>query len=316
MKWLSWFKARVPQGSKGISKNKVMAYVDGLEIYGPYSESGSGEYLLIRRDSDLASGRCGFRTAGGGTFYLFKDERLICSAECERPTHGAVSNAGLFVIGDSLFGENANSKMFIFEPSGGKRLDYDFSAKIVNLQISPKGRYVVVQLAESRSGAEDAGKLFVFDGEKGSLLSSFRPVPGWARSYEFCEAEKLVFLNYENGRKYRYTVDGVFMDEARYAREHLEDASPIKLVYIVRDRIQGASKEALPELLGLLNRALSGEALEHRSSLALAYKLKGNILDAMDDPEKAIAAYQKALEADPKIGVKRRLVQLIEASVR
>jgi tetratricopeptide (TPR) repeat protein len=55
--------------------------------------------------------------------------------------------------------------------------------------------------------------------------------------------------------------------------------------------------------------------LEYPKYVGKLYRTKGEILELVGDNERAIAAYQKALEANPQVGCKKQLERLSKAPV-
>jgi hypothetical protein len=282
--------------------------IRSLDMIGPYAESPNGQYLLVLQDSDRKSGVGGYRHSGNGKFALVNDDKVLFQGECERPTEGEVANNGIFIICDTLFGDQLASKLYVYAPNGEKRFSYSFSANTNSIGISDNGQLVAVQLCNSKS--DDSSKLFIFDIDRAQKICSFIPQTGWANSYKFIEPDGVVYLCYQNNRRYRYSIDGNFLDSDRYEKERVEDASSTDLVFIVKKKIKETSQESLPSLLALLDLAFKGNLSEYPDYSALAYRLKGEIHDALNNYSEAIAAYRQAIEIDPKIGVKSRLKKL------
>lgn len=312
MKWLFGFRKKSSPTVEDIRKvGSHMVRIQSLDMFGPYSESEDGQYLLIRQDSDRERGIGGYRDSGNGRFALVKKGQVIYVGECERPTEGEVSNTGTFAITDTLFGDKLGSKLYVYSGDGALCLSHVFTANTLNIGISIEGTHVVVQLCNSDS--KDSGKLYLFDVSQSKIISAFVPETGWADKYEFSLPERIVYLCYKNNRRYAYSFDGTFLDNQRYDRERVEDASPTDLVLIVREKLSGATQEQLPSLLSMINKAFEGNLSVCHDYRALAYRLKGEIQESLDNVEQAISAYQEALNIDPKIGVKQRLKKLEKA---
>ena len=313
MKWLFDSKKKTPSETKDIQKiGSRMVRIKSLDMFGPFSESDDGQYLLVRQDTDRERGIGGYRESGNGRFALIDSGQSAFVGECERPTEGEVANTGTFAIIDSLFGDKLGSKLYVYSLDGELQLLHSFSANTFNVGISADGAYVVVQLAFSDT--DDSGKLYLFDANHSKIISAFAPETGWADKYVFSVPEKIVSLSYKNNRQYRYLFDGTFLDRQLYDRERVEDASPTELVRIVRERLSDSTNETLPILLLMINRAFEGNLSQHRDYQALACRLKGEIQEALGDVKQAILAYQEALSIDPKIGVKQKLKKLLKAN--
>ncbi len=285
-----------------------MIRVQSLNMFGVYSESADRQYLLIRQDSDRESGVGGCRDSGNGRFALARQGKILYVGECERPTEGAVSNSGTFAIIDTLFGDKLGSKLYVYSEDGKLLFSKRFTANTLNMGISTEGSHVVVQLCGSNT--KDSGKLLVFEISTSETISAFAPETRWAQRYEFSVSDQIVYLCYDNNRRYAYSFQGVFLDGLKYARDQIEDASPADLVLIVREKLKDAPQEKLPELLSMINKAFEGDLSQYDEYLALAYRLKGEINELLGNLEDAVFSYKKALEIDPKIGVKQRLNKL------
>ncbi|WP_157817637.1 tetratricopeptide repeat protein [Candidatus Thiodictyon syntrophicum] len=309
MKWpFSFGKQSSPKAGDIQKVGSRMIRIASLDMLGPYSESEDAQYLLIRQDSDQKHGIGGYRTSGNGRFALVSKGKVVYLGECQRPTEGCVANTGIFAITDTLFGDKRASKLYVFSSSGALRLSHAFKANTLNIGISAEGTHVAAQLCNSDT--EDSGKLFLFDVAQSKVISSFTPETGWADKYEFAVAEKMVSLCYKNKRRYRYSFDGIFLDENRYDRERVEDASPTDLVLIVREKLTNTSNEQLPVLLSMINKALEAGLSDYPDYRALAYRFRGEIQELLGAVEHAISAYQEALKVDPKVGVKQKLKKL------
>ncbi len=314
MKWLKKLlfflsQKKTQEQTQNIRKiGRHMIGIQSLNMFGPFTESPNGQYLLVLQDSDRENGIGGCRHSGNGKFALVNEGQVLFQGECERPTEGSVADNGIFIVCDTLFGDKLASKLYVYRPNGEKCFSYSFSANTLNTGISDNGQLVAVQLCNSKS--DESSKLFLFDINKARKICCFIPHTGWANKYKFLESEGIIHLCYKNDRRYRYSINGEFLDSDKYEKERIEDASSTDLVMIVKEKIKITSHEFLPSLLLLLDKALKGNLSEYHDYRALAYRLRGEIHDALNNYNEAITAYRKAIEIDPKIGVKRRLQKL------
>lgn len=312
MKWLFGSEKKETPEKNDVSKvGNRMLRISSLDMFGPYSESKNGCYLLIRQDSDHERGRGGYRESGNGRFALVKNGIVVLTGECERPTEGEVSNIGTFAITDTLFGDKLGSKLYVYSADGAQLIAHTFSANTLNIGISSEGTHVVVQLCNSDTN--DSGKLFLFEVSQSKAITTFIPETGWANEYDFSVPDGILYLCYRGNRKYRYQFDGTFIDRERFERERIEDASPIELVAIVYEKMDSATNEQLPSLLSLIDRAFEGNLSEYHDYRALAFRLKGEINESLGNNEQAILAYREAININPKIGVKQKLKKLDKA---
>lgn len=314
MKWLFGSEKKEAPAKDDISKvGDRMLRISSLDMFGPYSESKNGRYLLIRQDSDRERGRGGYRESGNGRFALVENGSVVFAGECERPTEGEVSNTGTFAITDTLFGDKLGSKLYVYSADGVQLIAHTFSANTLNIGISSEATHVVAQLCNSDTN--DSGKLFLFEVSQSKVITTFIPETGWANEYEFSVPDGILYLCYRENRKYRYQLDGTFIDRERFERERIEDASPIELVSIVYEKMDSATNEQLPSLLSLIDRAFEGNLSEYHDYRALAFRLKGELNESLGNNEQAILAYREAININPKIGVKQKLKKLDKANM-
>ena len=72
---------------------------------------------------------------------------------------------------------------------------------------------------------------------------------------------------------------------------------------------EDADEQALETCLGEVDEVLSFKGLGG-SAAASAHRLRGELLESLNRLADALDAYERALELDPKVGVKVRLKQL------
>ena len=281
---------------------------ESLSMSGPFSESEDGRYLLVREDRDRERKIGGSRDSGNGRFAVTYDERVVFVRDCERPRGGVIANTGTSAITDTLFADRVGSKLYVYSADGELQLSRSFEVNTYSIGISSEGDYVAAQL--------HSGELYLFDIVQRKAISAFSPKTGWAHSYRFSAKEQIVHLCYiKNNRQYRYSFDGTLLDADRYDRERIEDASSTELVSIVRESVDAAAKEDLPALLSMIDTALEGDLSEYSDYQARALRLRGEILESLEETEQAMSAYREALRIDPKIGVRRKLATLEKRSM-
>lgn len=141
MKWLFSLKKKSPPAEDDVKKiGSRMVRLKSVNMFGPYSESESGEYLVVWQDYDSNQGLGGYRHSGNGSFALVRSGKVLLTRECERPRDGKVVNSGVFAILDTLFGDKLGSKLYVYDASGDLLLGYTFSANSYNNSISNDGR--------------------------------------------------------------------------------------------------------------------------------------------------------------------------------
>lgn len=314
------FKSKNSAVAKNNSVQKVgsrMVRIPSLDFFGSYAESPNGHFLIAWSDSDSSRGVGGYRDKGHGSYVLVNDGIAVCSGELERPNDGKVTDDGVFVLADWMFGDSLKSIIYAFSPNGAEIMHHRFSANMFNTGLSPTGHYAVAQLANSDSN--DGGCLAFLDLVERKLLWKQLPVPGLADSYCFNDGTKRLGLAYRDRGIYEYTYDGIFVDSDRWGKDRIKYASGFELVWIAQDRLKQYSNtritpEDADDILKILNLALTKDLDKYPNEQANAYRAIGEIYDALGNLSLAIDKYEAAIRLNPKVGVKRRLDKLKEQS--
>lgn len=184
---------------------------------------------------------------------------------------------------------------------------------MLNTGLSESGQFAVAQLANSDS--DDGGCLAFFDLFHRELLWKQVPVSGWADSYRFNDEARRLGLVYRDKGIYEYTYDGVFADSERWDEDRIKYASGFELVPIAHEKLKqlsdaGLKQEDADDLLQMLKRALKTNLNKFPNEQAKAYRVIGEVYEALGDVHVAIEKYEKAIELNPKVGVKRQLEKL------
>ena len=283
-----------------------------MRMLGVLSPNRSYALGMLDRDTENNSGRGGFRHRGLGLFALCGRTVLACD-NAERPMDGAVSNNGIFVVVDSKFGSNLESRMLAFDTDGKLLLAHDFSANCVNVAISNDGRNAVFQCANS--WAMDSGKLFMFDLLRREVMWSVTPEIGWGRSYSFEDGGAVIRSHIDGDRSYRFRVsDGEFLDHAKKERDWMKLANSISLVESAMEDIKkspdNVDMKQAASIIAKISRAKARDDGAYPGITARIYRAYGEVYERLGDMDLAISNFEKALDIDPKAGVKIRLKKM------
>ena len=290
--------------------------IDSIGYFGQYVKSPNGRYTFSWVESPIMEGPDGRSRKPQGTYLLMDGKGVVLKGRMPRPNDGVVSDVGVFAINDWTFGDGLAGVFNVMSPRGEALLKKRFRANLNNCGISSDGRFAVCQTCNSDHDAH-SGMLFFFDVASGQLLWKKEPETGWASSYEFDVANRLLFLCYEGIGKYRYTFEGQCLDEERWRIEsrakRLQNPSGYDLVYIAEEKLGEietgkASADQYAAVESMLKRSVGMDISENIK--AQAHRRLGEVAEKLDRPSDAIREYERALELNPKVGCKRRLAQL------
>ncbi len=142
-------------------------------------------------------------------------------------------------------------------------------------------------------------------------MFSIKPFTGWADSYGFIESDKNLIVIHNDLGSFQYDSEGNFLDAEKYIFSKL-NSSEISLVLSGAEEILSYSgleneQRANHALNAILRISSSNKWDEYRSYEATFFKIKGLAYEALGKNEEAIFSFEKALEINPKIGVKRKI---------
>jgi len=129
----------------------------------------------------------------------------------------------------------------------------------------------------------------------------------------------LVTLISDDGGRWRYGVDGRFLDDDALQSHLLATANGFALHRLARERLSAAGErldqQSASDLMRLLNQALNRGLDRYPREQAAVHRTLGQVQERLGEMGRALASYQAALRLDPKIGLKRRVVQMEGAGV-
>lgn len=286
-------------------------HIRSRDFFGQVSRSPNGRYALGWRDADPDGGRGGARDAGLGDYLLLEGERILVEGRMARPNDGKIADDGTFILNDWTF-DSLAGVFRAFRPDGTPILARRFQANLLNNSLSADGTLAACQTCNSPH-EPDSSRLVLFNLRAGVETACVTPPSGWARDYAF-EPAGQVLLGYDDDQVFAYGLDGAFLDEARWTDHRLARGDLYLVDRILRDAGGPPSRDLAHRCLAAVDLGLAGEeATAYPRTRAFGLKLRGICLEALDRAAEAVAAYEQAMAADPKTGVKRRAEQLRKA---
>lgn len=272
-----------------------------IDFYGAYSSSPNGKYRIAWRDG---------QEAGNGRYVLIRGEEIVCNGDLERPQDGKVADNGVFILNDWRAKGPMTGKFMAFRPDGTKLIGQSYEANLYNNGLSADGQFAACQTCNSND-EKDSAVLTVFDLTAGKEIHRFRAESGWPNTYRFSPEDETVTLGYSNGKgEFTYKFDGTFIDRDAWISRGLERGDLI-LIRRAFDETGGKPDPmVVAQLLDAADRGLADAHWQEDGWQATGLRLRGEILEAMGQIDRAIESYEKALKLNPKIGIKRRVGQL------
>jgi hypothetical protein len=224
-----------------------------------------------------------------------------------------VADNGAFVLEDWHFSSDLIGTLCAFDARGQSLLRRTFSANLLTNAISHNGSFVVCHTAASPS--EDGSSLFLFELATGKQMFAVPPSAGWAMDYTIDEQRVEVIAHIKKLGDFRYGSSGEFLESAALEDACLKkgDYSTVILTAEAIVKRGDATLSRLKEVLFAIQRARREGANDDRGWKAAALKVEGLVREASGESDQALVLYQQALDINPKIGLKRKVVALQKA---
>lgn len=268
------------------NENGVL-YIPETGEAGEAIKSKNGKYILSWLDG--VTGDYGFhlgdRKNGNGKVIVLTDEMIrIPFNFLERPNYGKISNTGIFSIVDITFTHQYNT-VFIINPFDKKVIyKLEIKANVLNQWLSDDGNYCAIQACNSYT--EDKFKFYLIDLRNNKIILNKEllevKLHGFPDDLVFNLPDKFS-LSYRYGRFEFFLRNGELIDKDYFHEMEIKWC---------KERINSKYNFSNYQKAKLCRQI--GEACENQ--------LKIN---------EAISYYKRALEFDPKIGVRNKLKLLM-----
>ncbi len=279
-------------------------------FFGVYSISPNKKYLL------------GWGTIGDKNGYvLLENNEFVLKKFDKNIGVGGdffVSNNGNFIFFVANDLDKLKGTFYAMNKSGEVLIKKKYNALIDNIGLSPEGNFAVCSTNNSNS-RKDSCTFSFFDLCDKTLL--WQMDGGGSDFYEINEAEKKIYLKYRRlTGKYAYDFSGSFLDEEKLAKDSLEHTlNNTDGCYFVDKAKEEFSKlkskvtiENAKNITELLDTAFKRGFHDSPYYTGWAYRIKGEIDEALNDEIEAIKNFEIAFNLYPKIGIKKRLKELKE----
>jgi len=314
-------KASAPdQPSRARQARNATVRDDWLEVtqpnfYGQAHRSPNRHWVVGCNDSD-GTGHGGHRESGNGRVMLVdhQSDKVIHELTCfARPTDAAVSDAGNYIVHDCGLGSSLQGDVVAIGLDGRERYRRRYCANVFNIGLSKCGRYAAVQTANAPSG--DGNLLEVLDLDRSCTVFSVHPETGWADRYLFDVGVdgqfKALSVLFNQLGKFRYSDKGEFRDKKSFQGARLNKGDYSTKVMAARDLIKDEpTPDSAKKALSTADAALVEGGKDNAEWGSIAHRVRGESYELLGQMPEALAAYEKALSLNPKVGVQKRATAL------
>lgn len=282
--------------------------IEALDFVGGRAESRDRCWVVGLEEPDLNP-----EGSGRGRIVIVDrksgDLLTACITTVGRPFNAAVSNTGTVVVNDAA----AVTAAVVFDSHGTELLRRPCYSNINDVGISACGRFVVINTFGANSHP-DGNLLEVHDVAHGAVLFSVHPSTEPTRTYDFDVLDgrlERLWVDLGSLGRFAYSATGEFCDPRGYLMARLERGEFSSRIFAVDELLEiDPSPQAAERALKALEAALQSGAQERDDYAAHAHRSQGEALERLGRLHEALAAYDRALVRNPKVGAKRKAASL------
>ncbi len=223
-------------------------------------------------------------------------------------TNADIAENGTVIVSGSYNKESKSDTLLICNNLGEKIFSKKISSKIYNLAISESGNLCVVQNCNSITSESDSGKLFTIDIINQKIISKFTSALGWADNYKFYEEEKKIQFIYSDNT-IEYSLQGECLEPNKIP---IPKKSNYEIFYSLEREFQKISdKTSINKIKELYNEYYGISNSDFTPNVAsLTFRHLGELALMLDDKNNALTFLEKAISINPKIGIKKKILEL------
>ncbi len=238
-----------------------------------------------------------------GHFAVLNGENLLFKKRLERPNNCYVSDNGISICCDWLNIDNLEGKFIVFDQRGKQIFSKKITANLGSSGISDDGKIAIFETYNS--GTEDSNQIFIVNIEQGKIFSKFDRPSSFIETQ--IDTEKGLIKLIDN-RKFIFEVDysGNQTNREEYDAQILNKGSIYDKLWFYSEK-PDEKKLQDNNYLDILYKATKDEDSKYSFGLDRIYRKIGEYYEANNDIEKTIEYWKKAIEINPKVGVKRKL---------
>jgi len=281
--------------------------IPSIDFFGQYTKSNSGEWAICWQDDSIENDQ---NIDGRYVLYNRRDNTIAMQGRLERPNNGHVANNGDFSLEDWHygFGNELSGTLYVFSSKGKILIQKRYHANIGNSAISESGRYAICQTSQNPD-SEDGNRLTVFDTEKNTQLFSIHPpAMEWADNFAFREDIQQFGIVMNKIGTFYFDREGNFLDTEGYRFAMLKSDNFYTILSAAGEMLKSTdfNKKTAEAVIDAVTRARANGKNKSDYQNALALKIQGQAYEFLGNLENTLEAFEKAIELNPKIGLKRK----------
>lgn len=241
-----------------------------------------------------------------GEVALIKDKTLLFRKEIQRPNDCHVSNNGIVICCDWQNSDALTGTFLIFDTTGEQIFSKKTSANLNACAISGNSKVALFETLNSNT--EDSDSIFIVDIEQKIIIQKLERPSSFNKAIIDTD-NKLIKLIDHRGFIFEINFKGKQTNKDDYENQIVTKGSVHDRLSLYSD-IPDEVKLKEEKYLELLTKALTDSNAPYSFGKDKIYRMIGEYYNANGDTEKTIENWDKAMQVNPKIGVKRKLETL------
>lgn len=296
------FKKRAKDGTLFNDKNNHEITIEDIAgFYGSNEYSSNKNYCVTYCDGHYENEKW-----KNGSLALIKDMILLFKKEIQRPNDGYVSNDGFVICCDWQNSNELTGTFLIFDTGGEQIFAKKTSANLGTCAISDNSKFALFET--HNSDTEDSNSIFIIDIEQKKIIHKFQR-PALFNSVFIDTEKKLIKLKDHRGFIFEINFSGQQTNSDAYEKQIMNKGSVLDCLSLYFEKPDEV-KFKDEKYLELLTKALTDSDASYSFGKDKIYRMIGEYYDANGDTKLTIENWNKAMQINPKIGVKRKLENL------
>ncbi len=293
---------RIQEGNFNQDEYEETEFIDDITgFYGTEEYSSNKKFAVVFADGHYENDKW-----KKGQFAVLKDKKLLFKKKIERPNDCQISDNGVSICCDWLNSDDLEGRFIAFNTTGKEIFSRKTSANLGSCGISNDGKIAVFETYNSDT--VDSDQLFIVDLEKGEVINHFeRPT-----SFNSVAIDTLKnTIKLIDNKQFSYEIDysGNQLNREEYESNILQKGSIYDKLWLYSEKSE-EDKFSSKGYLSLLLDATEDKDSQYSYGLDRLYRMIGEYYEANNDNTKTIEYWEKAIEINPKVGVKRKLDKL------
>lgn len=291
---------KLKDGTLGSGKREP-SIEDITGFYGRKQFSPNRQYCVSYSDGHYENNKW-----KNGDIALIKDNKLLFKKKLQRPNDCLVSNDGVVIVCDWLNSDALTGKFIIFNTTGEELVSKKTTANLGSCAISDNSQIALFET--HNSDTNDSDKIFIVDIPQKQIIQKFER-PASFNSAIIDTENKRIKLKDHKGFVFEVDFKGNQTNAEEYENHILTKGSVYDRLWVYADK-PNEVKHKDTKYLELLNKSLTDKDASYSFGKDKIYRMIGEYYEANGDVAKTIENWEKAMQINSKIGLKRKLDSL------